>query len=305
MMRRFSLRNEYGQEYSLTDVKKGFLHEPDGLGYKRNRKYTAFGTEWVRSDDKLEQVPITGTLVFSTDDAYQKSHELIEFILTSEELTLTYQTEVGLYYRDVDINSYGKTEIKNGALECPIEFTPKTLWYLPDNLKIKLTDLNTLNILDNYGEPILDSNSGTIQASKRIGLGLRFTFQLPNRFISYSNGAADIYNDGHVPAPFKATVSGPISNPSIILLQNRVEIARVNIIAEIGTGDTLEYSSKDGDIYLYILKSDGSKIDLGSSLDITNENIFKIPIGSSQLKIEAESIITTALFTIYKQYIAI
>lgn len=280
MIRTFTLINEYGQTYALNDVRTGFLMNPAGLGYAINRNYTLFGSEWIKSDDQIEQTAITGTIVFGSDNPYRRAHEFVEFVMTSKDLTLSYQTDAGTYYKDVDINRYSKTEIgTSGFLQCEVELTPKTLWYLPNNQIIKLETI--------------------------AGTGLRFTFQLPNIWMNYTNGTATVTNDGHVPAPFKASIEGAISNPSIILLQNGEEVARLDVIAEVAEGETLEYSSKDGDIYLYIDDGNGNHTDLGTSLDITNDNIFKIPIGTYQLKLEADSQITSATFVIYKQYIAV
>ena len=280
MIRTFTLINEYGQTYALNDVRTGFLMNPAGLGYAINRNYTLFGSEWIKSDDQIEQTTITGTIVFGSDNPYQRAHEFVEFVMTSSALTLSYQTDAGIYYKDVDINRYSKTEIgAANTLQCEVELTPKTLWYLPNNQIIKLETV--------------------------AGTGLRFTFKLPNRWMNYTNGTATVVNDGHVPAPFKATIEGAISNPSIILLQNGEEVARLDVIAEIDAGETLEYSSKDGDVYLYVDDGNGNRTDLATSLDITNDNIFKIPIGTYQLKLEADSQITSATFTIYKQYIAV
>lgn len=279
MIRTFTLINEYGQSYPLNDVRTGFLTNPAGLGYAINRNYTLFGSEWIQSDNQIEQTAITGTINFGSENPYQRAHEFVEFVMTSKKLTLSYQTDAGIYYRDVDINRYTKTEITtSGFLPCEVELVPKTLWYLPNNQVIKLETV--------------------------AGTGLRFTFKLPNVWMNYTNGTATVANDGHVSAPFKASIQGAISNPSIILLQNGAEVARLDVTAEIGAGETLEYSSKDGDIYLYTTNG-VTRTDLATSLDITNDNIFKIPVGTYQLKLEADSQITNATFVIYKQYIAV
>lgn len=280
MIRKFTLINEYGQTYPLNDVRKGFLMNPAGLGYAISRNYTQFGSEWIQAEKTIEQTAITGTIYFGSEDPYQRAHEFMEFVMTSKDLTLSYEMDAGIYYKDVDINRCSKTEIgPSGCLECEVELAPKTLWYLPNNLIVRLETV--------------------------AGTGLRFTFRLPNRWQNYTNGTATINNDGHVPAPFKASINGPISNPSIVLQQNGEEIYRLDVITEVQAGETLEYSSKDGDLYLYVLDENGNKTDLATSLDIENDNIFKIPIGTYQLKLEADSQITTATFTVYKQYIAV
>ena len=281
MIREFGLKNEYGQSYSLNDIRKGFLHEPEGLGYAIDRSYALFGSEWIKSDDEIEQTMITGTVVFGSDSPYQRAKEFTEFVLSSKKLTLSYKTDAGLYYKDIDINKFEKAEIgRNHKLECKIEMAPRTLWYLPNNIILRL--------------------------EQTTGVGLIFPFRLPNQFVNYSNGVITVNNDGHVPAPFKCTIQGEISNPTITLLVEGKEIASVPVITDVDTGGTLEYSSKDGDIYLYKVSSGGIRTDLAESLDIANENIFKIPIGTSQLRVTADSAITHPVtFTIYKQYMSV
>lgn len=281
MIRRFGLKNEYGQSYMLNDIKRGFLHEPEGLGYAIERSYSLFGSEWIKSDDEIEQTTITGTVVFGSESPYVRAKEFAEFVLSSKKLTLSYETDAGLYYKDVDVNRYEKSEIgENRMLEIAIEMAPRTLWYLPNNIILRL------------------------ESTK--GKGLRFPFKLPNQFTNYSNGTIAVENDGHVPAPFKCTMLGEISNPVITLLREGEEIAKVEIITDVEADEELHYSSKDGDIYLYKLAADGTRTDLGESLDIENENIFKVPVGSSQLKVTTDSAITKPVtFTVYKQYIAV
>ena len=280
MIRQFTLINEYGQTYPLNNVRTGFLMNPNGLGYAINRNYTLFGSEWIQSANEIKQTAITGTIYFGSESPYERAHEFTEFVMTSSELTLSYQTDVGTYYKDVDVSKFGKTEIgASGCLECDIELQPKTLWYLPNNLKI-----------------VMESTEDT---------GLRFTFSLPNSWQNYSSGVATVNNDGHVPAPFKCSIAGPIANPCITLLQNGEEIATLAVVETLLAGETLEYSSKDGDVYLYVDNGNGTQTDLAPSLDIENDNIFKIPVGSYQLKVTADSTLTSAAFIVYKQYITV
>lgn len=281
MIRKFGLLNEYGQSYSLNDIRRGFLSGPSGLGYELGRSYELFGSEWVRGEEEISQTALTGTVVFGPGAPYLRAKEFTEYILSSKKLTLTYETDAGLFYKDVDLNKYQKTEIgKDKTLQCKVEMLPLTLWYKPDNLTLRL-----------------EADSGE---------GLRFPFSLPNRFMNFTNGRVSLTNDGHVPAPFKVTVNGPISNPAIVLLLEGAEAARMEAVTEIESGGSLEYSSKDGDIYLYKLSAAGERTDLGESLDISNSNFFKIPVGSAQLKVEADSSITRpVVFTVYKQYLAV
>ena len=273
MIRQFSLLNEKGISYSLMDVRKGFLHEPEGLGVRYNYGYSRIGTAWVQNDIEISQEAISGNLIFG-GSPYEAAAAFINY---AKKLTLVYATDAGTYYRDVDLVEFGKTEIGDGGvLHCPVVLMPRGLWYAPKNLFVQM----------GFGA------TGS----------LRYAYTLPNRFVNFGAGEAEIVNDGHVPAPFKFSVAGPLANPVLTLTVDGEEAAVLAISDTIAAGYTLEYSSRDG--ALMCQKTDGSTItNLIGALNIDNANFFKLPVGTSKLALTADTQIgVPVLVTVYKQY---
>lgn len=267
MIRQFKLQNEYAQTYSLSLPGKTFLNEPQGLGYELNASYRLLGNSWVRDYRKDKQVAITASVIFTPNNPYDVEAEFLKFIRTSQKLVLVYSTTAGTWMKDVDLITYQKTEITEGnVLKCPITLMPKSLWYSNDSLTFSL-DLNT------------SSDS------------LIYTYRWPARFRSTVNGTITLTNDGSVAAPFTCVWNGPVVNPVLQLYVDGVETAKCAITGEADFGETINYSSRDGDLYVYH-EAAGVKTNLVSGLNINNNNFFKIPVGTSELKFSADAQIT-------------
>ena len=268
MVRQFKLRNEYSREYNLNLPNTAFLYEPEGLGYEMDYSFMRLGFSWVRNYMKDKQMEISGSVIFTAVSPYEAAADFLRFIRTSSKLTLVYTTKAGEYLRDVDLVSYEKTEIGEGnVLQCPIKLVTRGLWYSNNVTRFSVS-------VDSQGDV------------------LRYPYKFPSRFQSVVGGSVAISNDGSVEAPFTAVFYGAIVNPSMILLVDGVETARIDITGEADAGETLNYSSVDGDLYIYADDGNGNKTNLISGLNINNDNFFKIPIGECELKFEAETPIT-------------
>ena len=91
-------------------------------------------------------------------------------------------------------------------------------------------------------------------------------------------------------------------NPVLQLFEDGVETAKCKITGEALTGETINYSSRDGDLYVYH-EAAGVKTNLVSGLNINNHNFFKIPIGTSELRLSADAQITEPIvISVYKLY---
>lgn len=281
MIRQFKLRNEYSQEYSLSVPAAAFLYEPEGLGYEMDCSYLRLGYSWVRNYMKDAQQEITGSVVFTAADPYSANADFLRFIRRSAKLTLVYTTSVGEYLRDVDLVSYEKTEITEGnVLECPIKLKARGLWYS--------------NNVTRFSVEISSDDDAKI-----------YDYEFPYKYQGIVNGETTVYNDGSVSAPFRASFMGPIANPKVILLVNGSEQARVEITGEAQLGQTIEYSSVDGDLYCY-LDAAGVQTNLVSGLNINYDNFFKIPVGESVLRFEADAQITQPIIvTVQKLFRAV
>lgn len=279
MITRFALINEYRQSYELNNLSTGLFSNPKGMGYELDCDYTLVGNAWVRNYKSDKQASISGTIVYATPEPYKAQISLLNFIRKSKELKLSRTTAAGTYYKDVDITKYGIARVKNRALSCDVTMEPKSLWYAEDST--------------NYTISTLDSNA------------MRYPYIFPSTFKGSVDGSIDVYNDGSVEAPFTVSFIGPIVNPSLVLTQNEEEVARIDIIGEADTGETIEYSTVDGDLYCYRKKAT-ENVNLVGDLNIANDNFFKIPIGSSQIKLSADADITQpVIFTVRKLYRAV
>ena len=86
------------------------------------------------------------------------------------------------------------------------------------------------------------------------------------------------------------------------LLVDGVETAKCEITAEATSGQTINYSSRDGELYVY-KEAAGVQTNLISGLNINNQNFFKIPIGTSELQLSAAAQITQPIvISVYKLY---
>ena len=77
-----------------------------------------------------------------------------------------------------------------------------------------------------------------------------------------------------------------------ILIVDDVEVSRVEITGEADTGETIKYSSIDGDLYCYQEDSEGIQTNLVPDFNINYDNFFRFPVGESILKVEADAQIT-------------
>lgn len=268
MIRHFKLRNEYSREYDLNLPQTAFLYEPQGLGYEMEYSFMRLGYSWVRNFMKDKQAEISGSVVFTSDSPYRAAADFLAFIRGSSKLTLVYTTDAGEFLRDVDLVKYDKTEITEGSvLQCPITLVTRGLWYSNAVTRFSVS-------VDSQGDV------------------LRYPYRFPSRFQSVVGGSVAISNDGSVEAPFTAVFYGPIVNPSMVLIVDGEETARIDITGEADAGETIKYSSVDGDLYIYADDGNGNQTNLVGGLNINNDNFFKIPIGESELKFEAETPIT-------------
>lgn len=277
-MRRFYLINKIGEQYSLNSHKTGFLQSVKGLGWVQTTDYVKTGNAWARSHSEDVQTSISGQLLFSNvgSTPYDKYAAFNYWIRQAKSLTLVYETSAGTYYKDVDYIQIDKKEITEGnVLLCDVEFMPLSLWYKQES--------------EQFSVNLSDTTS-------------RFSLSFPVTFHDYSNGNVVVQNDGSVEAGFTVSFTGPILNPRIELVTDG-ETKVFEVSAEADNNEVINYSSRDNDVNVTMLDSDGNETNLFYSLDISNENFFKVPIGTSTIKFSAESDIVNPIYlNIFKEY---
>lgn len=130
-MREFSLQNNIGEVYRLNSLDY-FLHDPEGLGFRRNASYQKIGSTYTMLRDGFEQQPISARIMFKTSktlSAYRQYTKFKEF-LQLIPLTLIYRIPGGEYRLDCVPESVEKTEINSVlGMDIGLVLTPLTMWY--------------------------------------------------------------------------------------------------------------------------------------------------------------------------------
>lgn len=297
-MREFALGNEYGQRFYLNTLspwdkkasssrQEGFLHDPEGLGFEMEYSYSRVGNSWVVNYLRDSQKELSGTLIIGTDDPYISLQAFLKFIRTSKDLRFIYKTTAGEYYKRCDITSFEKSQINTQhVLTCAVTFMPKGLW-CSDNIVRYALEPYSSDIGKKYKE------NGTSYSYSIDGSS--YTYDV------YPEGTIDITNDGTIDADMEIQFDGIIVNPSIELYEAGVLSSKTRILGAADVGESIKYSSKDGNLYCYL---DGEEeINLTPDLSIEDNNFFKIPVGYSSLKLSSDNGINKPVtITIHKYY---
>ena len=279
-MIKFALRNEYNQEYSLSTSKATYMPSPEGLGYSMEGDYTRLGFGWVSGGLSDTQPEMSGDVYFQSNDPFKSFSDLTKFIRTASKLKFVYQNTQGEYLRDVDVTQIEHSGMAGAhTVKCTLTMTARSLWYLNST-----TNYTISSIADD---------------------AMRYPYKFPATFRGSVNGEIDITNDGSVEAPFTASFTGPLVNPTLELYQNETRVAKMAIVGEADEGESIELSTVDGDLYCY-RKTAAENINLTGKLDIENDNFFKIPIGTSTMRLTSDGDITKpVVLTVRKLYRAV
>lgn len=281
MVREFNLLNEKGQTFSLMDIKNYcFLTEPSGLGYNYLSEYEQIENSFISNVRKIEQGQINGIVNFANYDNYTK---LVDFIEGSETLKFQYiipQKEKTLeFYKDIQIQGLSKTQIQTtGVLSETITFDCLSLWYKENNV---------------------------VYIAEEIENEIRWDFEWDSRFTDYENRNLVFANKGHVEAPFLLEMNGYVLNPKVQVYVNNEKIYELALNIAVEENEKLMYSTKDNDLFLYLIHADNSVENLFNYLDLNNINFFKLPKGVSEVRISGENEILNTRLTIFEEYVAV
>lgn len=281
-IRRFLLENEKGQQFRLDNLNEGcLLVSPSDLGYSYTIDFKQLGYDFVENSRNIKQKNPKGTAYFKS---YDKAKEFIDYIEKSNKLkwlyVIPFESGEKTYYRDVVIIKFDKTEKTGKWLACPVEFASKSLWYEQNEIIFKI---------EKYEDE------------------MRYPYIWNSRYINYNSRSIIFTNKGHVEAPIQVEIDGFVQNPTISILVDNEEYASIKIPITINEYEKLLYSSKTGEIYIQKQNTDGSKENLWKQayIDITKQNIFKLPLGVSEIKLTADDDVLNAKLTIFPQYKAV
>jgi len=245
----------------------------------------AYIRQYIKQEErlrKLEQGTIIGTVNFLY---YENYMSLIGFIESAKKLkfmyVIPYRTETKIYYRDINIKEITKSEKKtNGIISESIEFKCLSLWYEQNEITFKI---------ETYEDEI------------------RYPYRWNSRYINYNTREIQFNNKGHVEAPIQVEIEGFVQNPTISIFVEGEEYASIKIPITINEYEKLLYSSKTGEIYIQKQNTDGTKENLWKKeyINIKNQNIFKLPIGVSEIRLTADDEVLNAKLMIFPQYKAV
>ena len=281
MHRRFYLENAQKQRFNLQDLKTGaLLTAPAGLGLSMSRTYELTGSTARCVDETFPVRSFTGVVVFNGIRAYDAYRALINFISAGPAKLVyapRYETAIGEFLADAEVESVSKTEVKGGRMECDIAITLKGAWYKRDNLRV---------------------------VAEKAVTDLRYDRVYEYAYSDFSTDAIEIFNDGHFDAPLMLEAEGELVNPRLQLYVNGVLFSELAVTAVIETGQTLVYCTKEDDLMLMKRLTDGSEMSLMDCISIENDNFFKLPRGLCLLSLSADNDISSksviSVFTSYK-----
>lgn len=284
MVRKFSLLNEKGQEYSLMDINNYcLLTDPSGLGYSYNSEYEQLGNTFINTIRTIGQGSISGTLNFLNYDNYRK---LIKFMQSSQKLQLEYVVPyVGgekTFYRDVELNSISKSQIQpNGIISESITLTTLSLWYE------KVNTIYTIEDNDNV---------------------VRWDFDFDSYWNGYDVRNLEYTNLGDVEAPIEVIVNGEVINPRLELYIEGELYQTITISDTIEEYEQLIYNSKENEFAIKKRLADGTYESLFSLdyINFSNDNVLRIPNDRTcTIKLRADETITNATLIVYVYYVAV
>lgn len=212
MVRQFSLINKIGETLNLMD-RDTFFQNPDGMGVSLSIEAADMGGFFAVSRETITQQNITGEIVFKTYDLY---HDFVTRFAQKKEMTFVYTAAV-TGYRDVILQSIGKTEKEAGRLICPVDFMPLSPWYRKKEYKFAEASTDVGKIYPyTYPYTYADNEVGDIT-------------------IDNSTGAAD--------SPCRLTIYGEAINPTWSLIVNGEVVQSGEINATIADGQKLVVDS--------------------------------------------------------------
>ena len=285
----FTLMNDDGERFSLSNVNSGYLVDVSGLGYEYENEYSRIGTKWVRNSSENQQIQLTGDVIFIGTGEFDAGQNFISFIRRSNKLIIECTMESLVRMKDVDLISFDPEMIGINTLAFHLSMIETSAWYSPEQETFTL-DIETVD-----------------EKEYDVADGSQFAYEYNTEYTynDYSAARVSIQNLSSFEAPFVVRFNGPISNPNILVYQDGVLIAEADIIGGVNSGDYIEWSSLDGDLHCF--KSvDGVITNLVGDFDISKTNFFKLPIGTTTIEVTATSSVTQSItITVYKYYNAI
>ena len=259
-MNEFSLVNQNNIRFSLRDFQqKSFIPSLKGLGYKHNINFIQIGNYFKKDYKEVAQGELSGTIVFSS---YQHYLDLISFVESADSIRFIYKPIDTEYFRDIEVRGIEDPTKSGGLVEAEISLFCKGLYYTENEQIFSVEEIDNPSQYD---------------------LVFDYTFN------DYATADITFVNNGHTPAELIMEFYGALINPSVALYVNNVLRYQVDFNVTIDAGSKLIYCVKDGNNYVVVQDDLGVQTNAKSSLDITKNNFFKIPRGTSSIRVTSDS----------------
>lgn len=185
------------------------------------------------------------------------------FTIRSDELPLTWTIR--------DVTRQSNVRVRNVDLPVTREYA---LGVARVTVQFVATDPNIYAA--GIADGLTDTGLHTVQTSAgSVTGGLGFPHGFPHGFGTATTGVVSVRNNGSAPAPWTATLKGPLSGPRIDLVSTTgvLELSGFDLL----DGDTLEFDSKNRTVLL-----NGTASRYGS---LSQAEWFDLPTGPAQVQL--------------------
>lgn len=207
-IRTFKIRNAIGELWNLNDI-TSFFEDIGNLGFEYDTDFENVGNIFLQVDESLKQPKPNGTINF---DSYILYNQFIKFI-QKKPLTLVYEMPgvTDVYYLPVKISKIDKEELKDGCLQCDIDFIGTGFFY----------------------RSIIVQN----EASAAVGKTYDYTYDYT--YSESASGTVTIESDTYLDSPCKIQILGPCINPSWVHYVNDVVEITGRVNCTVGSSERL------------------------------------------------------------------
>lgn len=257
-VRNFIIKNINGDTRDITQP--GYLlWEPDGLGWGREVEVAEVGNTYIVTDERETRLAPSGTMLFK---GYEQYADFLDFIQIGG-LSLGYKPPNADAWQWLDcVAVLEKSEINHeyNRLLCPITFVSTSHWYIVNEYRTKVLEM--------------DDN------------GLFYTYPYP---FYYEESALNVFeiNNGALPSYFRLRVFGHATNPVYSLLSNNEVLYSGMINYEITTGRNMLVDTRPNHVEISEYSNAGAMLkDLYGYSDYSTQRLFAIPPGTTTFVVE-------------------
>lgn len=196
MIRKFTLTNALGEEYSMMQASEGIFFNPSGLGFTETTEYQQVGEFFSPLTERYGQQVIAGDMVFGYDP-YKKYLAFTKFCMHAP-LSIVYETDAGIFQIPVKLTKIEKGDTDGVSyLLCPVEFTALARMY----------------------KTVVANNTGSA------GGGKIYDYEYDYVYGDFVADTVTIDSDSVVSSPCKISIFGPCTQPRWLHYVNGIQVA--------------------------------------------------------------------------------